>query len=285
MLEIVLKRCLHLCSYFSLRYILIISKCLAEMKIKNLNLLTGLQERLFQIIKLNVENPNDENFLTADYLSQILSNFVKIEFFDFENFTQIENLFFELAEKQGIKNKETIYSIISSHCVFVRKLYQEMNSKLMNQENKEDSKKNSPIKVRKEYKQINENFYERFLPHLIKLQDDMNFQTISNIVILIKNSHLTKRRCLRLVQEFYLNSIDIFINPQSIKYVNNPKKIDEFIKMGLRICDMESINNSILEKLENYSIDISLYKEYLKKDKTRLEEVKTKLEKNKINKI
>ena len=80
-------------------------------------------------------------------------------------------------------------------------------------------------------------------------------------------------------------SIDKFLNPESIKEINNPKKIDEFIKMGLRICDMESVNNSILEKLENYSIDISLYKKYLKKDKIRSKEVKINIEKSIINEI
>lgn len=275
MLEIVLKRCLLLSSHFSLRYLLIISKCLAEMKIKNLNLLTGLQGRLYQIIQMNAENPEDENYLTADYLSQILSNFVKIEFVDFENFNQLENLFFVLADKQGINNKETIYSILSSHCVFIRKIYQEMNNKKEKSEN-EAKPKNTPIKMRKEYKQINEQFYERFLPHLIKFYHEMNFQTVSNIVVLIKNSHVTKRRCLRLVEEFYLNCIDKFLNPVSIKEIENPKRIDEFIKMGLKMCEMESIKKNALARLEENGIDTKKYVEFLQKDKTKKEEQKIK---------
>jgi len=72
----------------SLRYVLIISKCLSELNIRNLNLLTGLNNRVSKIIEQDnvkrIKDRDDDNFIDSNSVAQILMNFVKLEFIDYE---------------------------------------------------------------------------------------------------------------------------------------------------------------------------------------------------------
>lgn len=106
------------------------------MNIRNLNLLTGIQERINQLI----ENKTEKETIDSDSVAQIMANFVKLGYIDYENFQKLENFFMIKAEKNGIKNKETIYSILVSHSQFMNKIYNEVK------------KKHKGIKAQKEYK-------------------------------------------------------------------------------------------------------------------------------------
>lgn len=140
-LEILIKKAIVLCDNLSIRYILIISKCLAELNIKNLNLLTGITDRLNFLIKDFESNPDDPmTKIDADSFAQILSNLIKLKFIEFDDFKNYEKAFFEYAQKDGINNKETIFAIISAHASYMRLINEEM------------VKNKTPIKVKKGFK-------------------------------------------------------------------------------------------------------------------------------------
>jgi hypothetical protein len=270
-LELLLKKCIEFCPNMTLRYILIVTKCLAEMKIRNLNLLTGIQDRLEAILKLNnsyTTKQDDSNNLSPDSICQILSNFVKLEFIEFEDFLKYENLFFELCEKNGIKNKESIYSIMSTHCIFINKLFVEMSqNKKQKQfedesndaeiqnfkkyENSQNINKKSSIKVKKEYKQTNENFIEKITPYLESYKDDMNFQTALNIIVIFKRLNISKRKNLRNLLQLYSHYIDKFLCKK--EEIDN-QKLNLFISCGYKIFDYQGMRKEISEKLEKYNI-------------------------------
>lgn len=270
-LEILLKKCLEFCPNMTLRYILIVTKCLAEMKIRNLNLLTGIQERLNAILKLNESystKVDDSNSLSPDSLCQVLSNLVKLEFIEFEDFLKYENLFFELADRNGIKNKESIYSILSTHCIFINKLFGELSQNkketqmeeesndaeiqnLKKFENSQNKSKKSSIKIRKEYKQTNELFIEKIFPYIDSYKEEMNFQTTLNLIVILKRLRINKRKNLRNLLQFYIHSIDKFLcNSNELKV----QKLNLFIICGYKIFDYDGMRKEISQKLEKYNI-------------------------------
>jgi hypothetical protein len=135
----------------SLRYIIIVTKCLAELSIKNLNLLSGINDRLIHFLEHeNDKNFDKENKVTCDDLAQILNSFVKLDFIDFKNYQTLENLFFEKLANGGLKNKESIFSILNAHMVYFRRMYNTVNEKSKDNEKNEKNKKTSFLKQRRE---------------------------------------------------------------------------------------------------------------------------------------
>jgi hypothetical protein len=79
--------------------------------------------------KKNKKKEIDElNKLDADAIAQLLSNFVKIEYIDYDGYKKFENLFFEYAVQEGIKNKQTLLTMFVSHFKFLKTLKSEINS-------------------------------------------------------------------------------------------------------------------------------------------------------------
>jgi hypothetical protein len=135
----------------SLRYIIIVTKCLAELSIKNLNLLSGINDRLMHFLEHeNDVNFDKENNVTCDDLAQILNSFVKLDFIDFKNYQTLENLFFEKLDNGGLKNKESIFSILNAHMIYYRKMYNTVNEKSKDNGKNENNKKASFLKQRRE---------------------------------------------------------------------------------------------------------------------------------------
>ena len=135
------------CETMSLRYIVIISKCLAELSIKNINLLAGIQERLLYFLeKENDKNFDKENKISTDELAQILNNFVKLEFVDYKNSMTMERLFFEKLKKEGLNNKKCVLSNLNAHFVYFKKMYYGVREQL----NENDKKKSTFLKIRRE---------------------------------------------------------------------------------------------------------------------------------------
>ena len=148
-LEKLISRCLEFCENMSLRYLIIVTKCLTELSIKNLNLLAGINDRLIYFLEHeNDQNFDKENNVTCDDLSQILNSFVKLDFIDYKNYLTLENLFFEKLTKEGLKNKESIFSILNAHMIYFRKMYNSVNEK--SKENEKNNKKTSFLKQRRE---------------------------------------------------------------------------------------------------------------------------------------
>ena len=112
----------------SLRYVLIISKCLSELNIRNLNLLTGLNNRFIKLIELEKKSKDkdrkSDDYIDCNSIAQILTNFVKLEYVDYESFKAFEDLFFEKCKANpNTIQKETIFSIFYAHCSFYKTLY------------------------------------------------------------------------------------------------------------------------------------------------------------------
>jgi hypothetical protein len=270
-LGLILQKCLKYCPNLSLRYILIITKCLAEMNIRNLNLLTGIQERMKEIIKMNSEDQyntqpiSEFNKLTPDAITQLLSNLVKLEFLEYEEFYAYETLFFNLAEKNGLKNKESVFSILSTHCKFINRLFKDLESKkkesTTNDSDVENYKqlkhsqnrmKKSSIKLRKEYKLVNETFMEKIMPYLDQFKDQMNFSTALNLIVIIKNMKIYKRKNLRSLLQFYLSIMDKFMNREQEKGVKNQGQerinFNYFLSTGFKIFDYAGQREEIITR-------------------------------------
>lgn len=152
----------------SLRYILIITKCLSELNIRNNNLLTSLLERVTKLIENDKKNPikdhNNDNFIDTNSIAQILTNFVKLEFLDYEGYKTLEELFFEKSKlNPEIMNKETLFSIFYAHCVFYKKFFitykKNASEKNKSNDNNEDSnRENDRLSKKKNSK--NHKFYK-----------------------------------------------------------------------------------------------------------------------------
>jgi hypothetical protein len=277
-LGLILQKCLKYCPNLSLRYILIITKCLAEMNIRNLNLLTGIQERMKEIIKMNSEDQyntepiSEFNRLTPDAITQLLSNLVKLEFLEYEEFYAYETLFFNLAEKNGLKNKESVFSILSTHCKFINRLFKDLESKkkesTTNDSDVENYKqlkhsqnrmKKSSIKLRKEYKLVNETFMEKIMPYLDQYKDQMNFSTALNLIVIIKNMKIYKRKNLRSLLQFYLSIMDKFMNREQEKGVKNQGQerinFNYFLSTGFKIFDYAGQREEIITRCEKYGVN------------------------------
>ena len=122
----------------SLRYVLIISKCLSELNIRNLNLLTGLNNRVSKIIEQDnvkrIKDRDDDNFIDSNSVAQILMNFVKLEFIDYEAQNRLEDLFFgKCSSNPELLNKETIFTIFYAHCSFYKKLFTSFSNNIKGQ--------------------------------------------------------------------------------------------------------------------------------------------------------
>jgi len=122
----------------SLRYVLIISKCLSELNIRNLNLLTGLNNRVSKIIEQDnvkrIKDRDDDNFIDSNSVAQILMNFVKLEFIDYESYNRLEDLFFaKCSSNPELLNKETIFTIFYAHCSFYKKLFTSFSNNIKGQ--------------------------------------------------------------------------------------------------------------------------------------------------------
>jgi hypothetical protein len=275
-LELLIKICLNFCPNLSLRYIIIITKCLAEMNIRNLNLLTGIEERWNELVILNksytTKNIEAQNLLTADNICQYLNNMVKLEFIEYENFVEYEELFLELASKNGIQNKESIFSMLSTHCKFINKVRNELEnrenenfaSERDNIDNLQDLKqldsklKAKKIRAWKEYKHMNEDFFEKILPYFDVYKKDMNFKTALNFMIIFKNMNIKKRKNLRSLLEYYVSCIDIVFQEIQENGVENLKegklkKIDYFVELGFKIFEAYTMRLLIIEKLQKYN--------------------------------
>jgi hypothetical protein len=74
--------------------------------------------------KTAVKDRNDDNYIDPNSLAQILTNFVKLEFIDYEAYNTLEDLFFEksLLNPEAM-NKETLFTIFFAHCSFYKKLF------------------------------------------------------------------------------------------------------------------------------------------------------------------
>jgi hypothetical protein len=286
-LGLILQKCLKYCPNLSLRYILIITKCLAEMNIRNLNLLTGIQERMKEIIKLNSEDQyntqplSEFNRLTPDAVTQLLSNLVKLEFLEYEEFYAYETLFFNLAEKNGLKNKESVFSIISTHCKFINRLFKNLESKkkdistnetdvenIKQLKHSQDRTKKSFIKLKKEYKLVNETFIEKIMPYLDIYKDQMNFSTCLNLILIIKNMKIYKRKNLRSLLQFYLYIMDKFMSKEQNKEVksqgNEKINFNYFLSTGFKIFDYAGQREEIITRCEKYGV---LYEKLLPENK------------------
>lgn len=126
----------------SARYIVIISKCLAELSIKNMNLLTGLQERLLYFLqKDNEAKPLDEDEkITCDELAQVINNFVKLKFIDNKNYLTLERLFFQKMSREQLNNKHSLFTILSAHFIYFKTSYTEITKqKNYSKENEKDT--------------------------------------------------------------------------------------------------------------------------------------------------
>jgi hypothetical protein len=95
-------------------------------------------------------NFDKENNVTCDDLAQILNSFVKLDFIDFKNYLTLENLFFEKLDNGGLKNKESIFSILNAHMIYFRKMYNTVNEKSKDNGKNENNKKASFLKQRRE---------------------------------------------------------------------------------------------------------------------------------------
>jgi hypothetical protein len=275
-LELLIKSCLNFCPNLSLRYIIIITKCLSEMNIRNLNLLTGIEERWNELVILNksytTKNIEAQNVLTADIICQYLNNLVKLEFIEYENFVEYEELFLELASKNGIENKESIFSMLSTHCKFINKVRNDLEnrenvnlvSERDNIDNLQDLKQlDSKIKAKKirawkEYKHMNEDFFEKILPYFDLYKKDMNFKTALNFMIIFKNMNIKKRKNLRSLLEYYVSCIDIVFQEIEETGVENLKegklkKLDYFVELGFKIFEAYTMRLLIIEKLKKYN--------------------------------
>jgi hypothetical protein len=104
---------------------MLIVRGLADLNIKNVKLLTKIRYRLEELIeetnKNRVEEPTDE-LINPDTLVQILSYFIKLEFLQLTDYLQLQNLFFVYAQKYGIKNKETIFTMIAAHSKIMQQM-------------------------------------------------------------------------------------------------------------------------------------------------------------------
>jgi hypothetical protein len=139
----IIKKCLEMSKSFNLRYMIIVTKCLAELNIRNINLLSQIEERLNKIIDINdqTEKPDELLKLSADSIAQILSNFVKLSFIDIKTFYRLENKFLDLTKKEGISSKETLLSILMTHSLFHKNILLDLPKET-----------NSDKKIRREYK-------------------------------------------------------------------------------------------------------------------------------------
>ncbi len=118
----------------SIRTILVILKCIETLNIRNLNLLTGLNDRLVNIIEKdnNKVSVDDDNFIEPHSIAHILNSLVKLEFIEYENYVNLEELFFKKSAKfPNSLNEEVLFSIIYAHFNFYTKLY--VTSKRKNQ--------------------------------------------------------------------------------------------------------------------------------------------------------
>ena len=148
-MEKLIIKCLSFCENMSLRYLIIITKCLAELSIKNMNLLSGIQERLLYFLNNEkAKNFDKENTLDCDNLAQIMNNFVKLDFIDYKNYLTFENLFMEKLAKEGIRNKESIFSILNAHFIYFKKMYYGVADQI--KENEKTTKKTTFLKIRRE---------------------------------------------------------------------------------------------------------------------------------------
>lgn len=70
--------------------------------------------------------------------------------------------------------------------------------------------------------------------------------------------HVTKRKILRDVVEFYIFIIDKFLNENTIK--NIPESmVKDYIRNGLNLFEKEGLNKRIIEKFNEHKIDIKNY--------------------------
>ena len=236
-LEKLISRCLAFCENMSLRYIIIISKCLSELSIKNLNLLSGIQERLLYFLKNEKEKDFDqENIINCDHLAQILNNFVKLDFIDYKNYLTLENLFFEKLSRGELKNKESIFSILNAHFIYFKKMYYGVADQIKGN----DKKKSTFLKIRREVLNENEEFFHKFFPYLMNNIDTMNFRTSMNVIILTKNTFIYKRKNLRNLNEFYIHTVKNLLNPDKI-HECDILEVDKFISDGFMLFQMQGL--------------------------------------------
>ena len=114
-----------------------------------MNLLSGIQERLLYFLNNEkAKNFDKENTLDCDNLAQIMNNFVKLDFIDYKNYLTFENLFMEKLAKEGIRNKESIFSILNAHFIYFKKMYYGVADQI--KENEKTTKKTTFLKIRRE---------------------------------------------------------------------------------------------------------------------------------------
>jgi hypothetical protein len=141
-LELLLDRTLELINSFSSRSIILLTKSLADLNLKNMHILTRIKNRLIDFIKHKKKDLKNEEF-TCENLASLLNNLVKLRYFeeDIKEFCKFEEDFFEILEDH---NNEAILMMFITHCNFFIGL--KRNAIIDNRSDK------LPFKIEKQFK-------------------------------------------------------------------------------------------------------------------------------------
>jgi hypothetical protein len=252
-LEFLIKKCQDLVQGFSIRSLILIIRGLADLNIQNKRLLAKIRVRLQEFIDETNRNKvveSDIEEINADTLAQLINYFNKLEFLELEDYNYLETQFFIYAEKHGLKYKESVFNIIAAHCRIMRRHL------VTHRESSKDG--NIPIKIVKSFRNLNEDFFEKIMDYVEQYKDEFQFKSAFNTLILIRNSRIAFRSCIRRLHPIYLGFIDKFLNEMDIEKYEH-EKVKEFIVIGAKLFQQTKLLEEVKERLDQNKVNLDKY--------------------------
>jgi hypothetical protein len=92
----------------------------------------------------------------------------------------------------------------------------------------------------------------------MKFKNFFNFKTAVNLVGLMKNTFIYKRKNLRNLNEFYLYIMYTFLKPEKVKE-QEIEDVEKFITLGFGVFQTSALKESMIKGFKENGINIDKY--------------------------